>query len=435
MMLISNNATLYIKKSTLRAFLAIVLLKITLDLAYYLVISHVYGYTGLTLNPNILKIVESFALLIIVFMGMPKAGRKLSTIFIWLMVLVSYVPMLTYFAFADEERLYIYAVTGCWLIVFLLMRIHLPVISLPPLKQAMTLLYSIFTCLGVIVFIMIWINFGLLLKFDLSDVYVIRSAYELANIPMAGYLFAWMATIVNPVFFALFIRKRIWFPVVMIVLLQSLLFATTGHRLYLFALPFTLVMMWIVNRKNTLPYMIIGLLIIIILSMLSYMAMDNLRLSSLFTFRTLIVPAQISFYYYDFFSQHDFVFLASSRLGSLIDYPYELSPPYLIGQVYYNDPDISANTGIYGDAYMNFGFAGMVVYSFILAIILRLIDICARGADPKIGAAAISVKAISLTNGALTTVFVTGGLWLAILILYLLPKEHNSKVQKERRAD
>ena len=60
---------------------------------------------------NIIKFIESFILLFIVFLFMPKTSKKLSSIMSWLFILLSYVPMLTIFAFKDESRIFTYAVT------------------------------------------------------------------------------------------------------------------------------------------------------------------------------------------------------------------------------------------------------------------------------------------------------------------------------------
>jgi len=78
------------------------------------------------------------------------------------------------------------------------------------------------------------------------------------------------------------------------------------------------------------------------------------------------VPQQY-FFYFDFFSNNDFTFLSQHHLFNLFfDYKYPLDPPNLIGKVYYGSPDNNANTGLVGDAYMNFGFAGITLWGFVL---------------------------------------------------------------------
>jgi len=420
---------LVVKKSTIWAFLSVFLFKIILDLSYYFVISPIWSYAKFDLHFNSLKLVESYFLLFAIFVLMPKSSKRLSNIVIWLLIILSYVPMLTLFAFMDQSRVYMYAVTGFWILVFLLLKI--PSISISFLKksQAKFTRGVIFVSLVAIVFFLINRYLGISFNFDLTKVYDIRSQYVETGIPLAGYLFTWLAYIVNPIFFALFTTRKKWIYAGLIIVLQLLVFSSTGNKTFLFALPFVLVLMWIVTRKNPLAWMAIGLVGIILLGMLSCYLIDDLLISSLFTRRTLLVPSQLSFLYYDFFSNNGYTFLSSHRIFRLfLDYPYHLKAPHLIGEVYFNKPQMNANTGIVGDAYMNFGFIGLVLWSILLVTILKLVDSCSKGIDFRIGVAAIAMQAIALTNSALLTNLLTHGLLLALILLYLLPKTKITRV-------
>ena len=413
------------KKQNLYIFFLIFFYKIILGFSYYFVISPVWRYAGFDLNFSILKFIESFFLLLVVFVLIPKSKEKLSNIMVWLLVLLSYVPMLTLFAFMDQPRLYMYAVTGFWVLVFLLLRT--PAISFAPLKssQSKIINYSVFIGLAGIVFFLIYRYLGIFFSFDLTEVYAIRREYVMAEIPFAGYLFNWLAYIVNPIFFAFFLVKRKWIWIGAIVFLQILLFSVTGLKAFLFALPLILGLMWLIKRKNPIVWMVASLSIVILMGIFSYWLIDDVWVSSLFTRRTLFVPAQLSFFYYDFFSENDPTFLSQHRLfRSFLDYPYELNPPNLIAKTYFNRPEQSSNTGIYGDAYMNFGFIGLILWAFLLTIILKVIDAFSKNKEKKITVAAIAMPAsMFLINSALLTSLLTHGLLLSLFILYLLPKE------------
>jgi hypothetical protein len=424
-----------IKKSTIWAFVALVLFKVVLDLAYYYVIHPHWGYAGFTLDLNSLKLVESYLLLFVIFMLMPKSAQKLSNILAWIMVLVSYVPMLTIFAFTDAPRAYMYAVSGFWVLVFLMLYLPMPKLTFPSLKQAGIIHYAIFIGLGVVVIFFIFRYLGISFNLNLLGVYEVRSEYVAAGIPLGGYLIPWMGSIVNPIFFALFLRKRKWLLVAITIVVQLIIFSATGHKGYLFILPFVFALIWIIQRKNPLLYMGLGLLGVVLAGWLLSSLADNYWASALFTRRTLLIPGQLSFTYYDFFSQNDLVYLSASRLDFFASYPYQLAPPNLIGGVYFGVPTMNANTGITGDAFMNFGFLGLVLWGVLLAVILRLIDTCGRRVDLRVGVAAIAAPALSLTNSGLLTNILTHGLWLALLLLYLLPKRKENEYflpQKEK---
>jgi len=414
---------LKIKKQNLYSFFSILFYKIILDISYYFVISKVFTHMKFELNLNVIKSVESYFLLLIVFILMPRSPKKLSNIMVWLLILFSYVPMLTLFAFMNQPRAYMYVVTGFWILVFLLLKS--PAVSFTPLKkiQSKIICYSILMGLSGIVFFLICKYFGIHFNFDLTKVYDIRAQYFEMKIPLAGYLFTWLAYVINPIFFALFLSKKKWLPIVLIVVLQLSLFSATGNKTFLFALPFVFALMWVANRKNPLMWISIGLAGLVLLGMLFYWLIGDIWFSYLFTERALLIPAQLSFFYYDFFSKHKFTFLSQHRIfRNFIDYPYHLDPPHLIGEVYFNRPEMGANNGIYADAYMNFGFIGLVLWGMLLVIILKLIDSFSKNKDMKITIAAIAMPVISLINVALLTNLLTEGLLLVLLLLYLLPK-------------
>jgi len=378
-----------IKKSTIWNFIIILIFKIVLDLSYYFVISPVFLSMRFELNFNAIKLIESYCLLFIIFILMPESKKNLSTIMVWLLIILSYIPMLTIFAFKDESRIFMYAVTCFWLFVFLLL--HLPRINLPSLKESKVFRFFIITSFSTLVLFAIYNYLGFSFNLDLTKVYDIRTQYVQTKIPLAGYYFNWMGYVVNVAFFALFINKKKWIFAALIVILQLLLFSSTGNKTFLFALPFALALMWITSRKNPLFYIAAGMIAVMIMAMLSHMIVGDIWISSLFTRRTLLVPAHLAFYYFDFFSSNGPIFLSHSIFRFFLNYPYSLNPPHLIGMVYFNKPETAANNGIVGDAFMNFGFIGLVFWGILLVIILKLVDSCSKGKDIKIGIAVVAL--------------------------------------------
>jgi len=426
----SSGLRLRVKKVTLLAFLSFIFYKVVLDLSYYFVISPVWSYSRFGLNLNTLKLAESYLLLFAIFVLMPKSSKKLSNITIWLLVSISYVPMLTLFALANESRIYMYGVTGFWILVFLFFQTTFS-LPIPTLKKSQSniILYLIFICVTAVDIFLISKYLGFSFNFNLNVVYSIRALYIATKIPFAGYLFNWTAYIINPTLFAISWVKRKWFFVIPSVILQILLFSGTGLKSFLFALPFVLVLMWVVTRKNPFAWMGVGFGGEVMLGMLSHWLIGDVWISSLFTRRTLLVPAQLSFFYYDFFSKNGFIFLSAQRIfREFLKYPYSLNPPYLIASIYFNKPTMGANNGIVADAYMNFGFVGFILWAVLLVIILKLIDSFSKNKDARLTVATIAMPVIFLTNSALLTCLLTHGLLSALILLYLLPKKG-----KERR--
>jgi len=419
---------LIIKKDTIRTLIFVVIYKVILDLAYYLIVSPVWTYSKFIFKFNVLKLIESYFLLFIIFVLMPKKTKKLSNIMLWMFFLMSYVPMLTLFALMDESQIFMYAATFFWIIVFLMVRTKIPKLNIKKLKQSKIIRWIIFITIPIISFMLIYKYLGLHINFSLRNVYEIRSHYTGLHIPFAGYILNWFAKIIGPTLFVIFFVKKKWIPLILVLGLQMLLFSITGHKSYLFIIPFVFAMLWIVKRKNSLNWMTISLIIIILISSLSYYLIDDLWLSSLATRRTLLVPAQLSFFYYDFFSNHQFTFLSQHHIfRNFINYPYHLNPPNLIGESYFNRPQMGANNGIVSDGYMNFGFFGMIMWAIVLSFILKLIDNLSRRKNIKITIAVIIIPMLSIISSSLPTVLITHGLLFSLLLLYLLPKENLNK--------
>ena len=94
--------------------LALVFFRVVLDLCYYLVVSPLWRYSGFDFCPDWFKALESYVLLIVVFLFLPKRAARLTDFLIWMLVLVAYVPMLTLFALAGADRVFTYGAAGFW---------------------------------------------------------------------------------------------------------------------------------------------------------------------------------------------------------------------------------------------------------------------------------------------------------------------------------
>ena len=402
-----------------------VLYRIALDISYYFLIARLWASMGFVVSFDLWKGIESYVLLAAVFMTMPKTTKKLSSYFIRLVVLLTYVPMLTIYALKNESRTYIYAVTLFFISVFLLSRVK-PV-RIVRLRRSKVLLAFLCLAVSLTTYFIVYRYFGFRLSINLRDVYEVRAQYVELDAPFSGYFFNWTAFIINPLLFAWFLRNKNRMAVVLVVVLQVVLFSVTGSKTFLFALPFIWFMMRIQGAgRYGMALLATALTAIILLGCLSFWLTGDVWMTSLFTRRTMLVPAQLSFLYYHYFSLHEYTYLSQSILKHVLWYPYHLKPSYLIGETYFAMPDMAANTGMIGDAYMNFGFWGLAICSLIISGILKMIDGLSDKKNKAVGIAVLAMPSIVLTNSALLTSLLTHGLLLALVVLYVLPKEETA---------
>ncbi|HOX29974.1 MAG TPA: hypothetical protein P5080_01815 [Candidatus Paceibacterota bacterium] len=270
---------------------------------------------------------------------------------------------------------------------------------------------------------------GFSFNIDLNKVYDIRAEFVKINIPLSGYFINWFAYIVNPVFFAIFLKKKKWLAVLLICFTEFIVFSATGNKTYLFALPFVLGLVWVLGRKNPLAWMAVGLVGFVLAGMLTFSISNNSWTYFLFTRRLMFVPAQLSFFYYDFFSQQQPLLLAQHSLfKNIVQYPYELDPPHLIADEYFGKPETNANNGIYADAYTNFHNAGFLIWGIALAVILSFFDSFSAKKDKKTAFAALAMPSIMFIETFFMTALVTHGVLFSLLLLYLLPNKEEEKI-------
>jgi len=207
----------------------------------------------------------------------------------------------------------------------------------------------------------------------------------------------------------------------LIIISQIYLFSITGIKLFLFSLIFSyLVTHFFKHLKILIPA---ALIIIIALSSVIYVFLYNVWPLAILVKRTLFIPAQITFYYFDFFQNNPFVYLSDSIFKSVIKYPYLLPAPLIIGIRYYNGQ--SCNTGIFGNAYMNFGIYGVFIFITTFTLILSLFDriIESKGRNETLILASVAMTLISIINSGFLTVLLTHGMILSLILAFSLKKE------------
>ena len=115
------------------------------------------------------------------------------------------------------------------------------------------------------------------------------------------------------------------------------------------------------------------------------------------------------------------MFLSNGVLSWLAEYPFnEPVPAFIADGRYPGDVTPFANTGFIASAYMHFGLAGIVVYSALVGLLLRVYDSLILGRLPvAFGTGIAAVAAFQLVNSDLTIAFATQGVVLGIVLLWL----------------
>ena len=151
-------------------------------------------------------------------------------------------------------------------------------------------------------------------------------------------------------------------------------------------------------------------------------SMISLFTASIFFRRALLVPAELNFQYFDFFSQYPYVYWANNFFTfGLIDYPYDIPSAKIIGEFAYNSYETSANTGWIGSGFMQAGYIGLFIYSLIIGFVIAFIDALSHKINTGFCIAFIMIPMLTLfTSSDLPTTFITHGLLFALVIIIYL---------------
>lgn len=419
-----------IKTRIIFSFIFLLAYKLILDFVYIKFVHEYYNYMGFSLDFNIKKYIVSFIWFFVIFAILPKDINKPSSVFLQLHFIIMIMPMFTTYALANESGIFLALCCIFFIMECLILR-FMPSIKIIKIKNSQCILYGIIICITAFVYISMIRANGLpsLEALNLNKVYQVRATTKYPF--LMGYLVPWQAKIINPFLITTSYINKNRKTLLGSIFLQLILYLITAQKSFLF-IPLAIIIIIKIVEKN--DFLKLGSLLAPIGSLgafLTYKITGNIMIPSLFIRRLLFLPSQIKFYYYDFFSRNEFLYFSEGLIGKVfgLTSPYNIKTSHMIGLIYFNSIEMSANTGYLADAYANMGVFGMFIISILFSMILILIDSLGKNIKNKliIGLSLFSI--LSLNDGALLTILLTGGLLLLLIILYLYS---NTKQESNR---
>ena len=420
---------IYLTKTKLKILFLYLVAYALLWFGYATFVVPIYGYSGFEWAPNMIKAFESLIALVFFAMYMPSAVKRPSDFFVHVHFLLPVVPMLVLYSASDLPRAYMYFVILAFTLVNLVRKV-----KLPKLKGDMIPINSMMWGLLIIAatYIISIILQGCLRYFNLNllKVYELRSLAAEGLPGIYGYFSPMVSNVLLPFILLLAVYRRKWIVAVLALAGSVMMFALTNHKGPLFYPFLVLGIYWVMNfRRRMIPLLLTGYILVIFVSLAPFLInnpegtkqpLSRIIMGSLLLRRVYFVPPHLNFVYYDFFSANPHTMLAQSKLTfDLVDYPYDLDSSHLIGYHYYNSELCGANTGWLGSGYMNFGFAGMLIYAVIIGLLFGLVDTFAKRREIGISGAILFVPLFVLfLSGDLPTVMLTHGLLLAMFLTW-----------------
>lgn len=406
-------------------------------LVYERVIVPVWGYEGFQSKTTLTRAAAAWVLAGLPSLWMPNKLERPSQVVYWILYLLVLVPacLVPIYSLDDQSHGPLLLAT-CLVCVFGLTGLvyRLPLLPLRRMHLKSYELSVILVLSSIAFYSLIVASFGVRFHFvSFEDIYSVRAQFTntLDRAPaLTAYAIDWQAWVINPFMMALGLRSRRMSWVLAGAAGQFAIYSITAFRSMFFSAGFLLYLLWLTRSTKTFGASLAATWTAIFagtgaLQLFGY----GLVPESLVGVRMTALPGLLTGYYYEFFSSHPQVHLGHSIFRSFVTYPYALEPPYLIGYTYFHNLTEDANANIWADAYANFGYAGIVCFTFLFAIVLWLYDSVAVGRDIRLAALVIGLPALALANGGLLTSLLTNGTGFAMLLVYLAPPVPPEKLQ------
>jgi hypothetical protein len=397
---------------------------------YKLVIVPIWGYEGFRYRATLPHAAAGWVLAALPSLWIPIKLKRPSQVVYWLLYLLVLVPSCLVPIYAlDDQSSGPLLLASCLVVVFALTCLiyRLPLLPLKGLHLESYEFSTILALLSLTCYALMISSFGLHFHFvSFEETYSVRAQFQdaLTQAPtLVAYAIGWQAWVINPVVMAMGLRSRRMSWILAGVAGQFAIYSITAFRSMLFSAGLLLYLLWVMRSPKTFgSRLALSWTAIFAGTGASLFFGYGLIAESFVGVRMTALPGLLTGYYYEFFSSHPQAHLGHSILRSLVDYPYAAEPPYLIGARYFHSASNDANANIWADAYANFGYAGILCFTLLLAILLWLYDsIAASSRNTRVAALAIGLPAFALANGGLLTSLLTNGVALAMLLIYLMP--------------
>jgi hypothetical protein len=364
------------------------------------------------------------------------ATKKASHIFLHIHFLLPVIPMIVLYSVGGGDSTYFAfsMLAFAFVLLIALTPVKLPSFHALSINGALWLMVLL-----AVFYALLMIQSGGLryLNFDIWKIYEIRSEAA-ANLPgLFGYLSPIVGKFVVPVILVIALYKKRWIFVAFAFAMAVFIFATTAHKGPLF-MPFAVTgIYFFLTFRKRLQLILIAHIGLAFLTLYSPSLGDTDQIFGGLTFRRVyLAPAKLNYDYYNFFSENEKVKWSTAKFTfGLVEKPYDMPIPLLIGEAQLGKPNVSANTGWLGAGYAHYGFSGLFIYAFIIGLLIKLSDVLARKTKPVFAVSLLIIPYLSLfTSSDLPTMFLTHGL-LPILLLILVLKETGNSYGKNRSSE
>lgn len=414
--------------------LGVIVFAFLLHWVYADLIAPPFGYLGYRYRePHTEAVIISLITAVVAALALPRRIERASSVVLWVLYVVTVAPtilMASYTPYREDNEAILLGVVVSAVFVGICLGVRGTV---RPLNFAVspTSIWLALIIISVVTYALLAFTQGISLRFlDLLDVYDVREEYanNLEGIGILSYLVFIQANVVNPMMVArgLFLRRQLW--TAWGIIGQLILYSTTGFKSMLFAIPAWLIIAFFLRRRRRTAdglALIWGASGMILLSAIVDHLTNSILLTSLLSRRFLVTPGVFTSVYAEFFSENPQVHLGHSILRGFVEYPYNRTPPYVIGEWMAGLPTMAANANMFADGFANFGWAGLVGAGVVLLLYLKVLDRVSAGIPVGVVGVIMTMPTVALSNTSVLTAMLSHGLVAALVLLAIMPRDYD----------
>lgn len=396
-----------------------------LNLDYATVEAPIFGYTGLVLDPPPRMFVSlGYLMAAVPVLWLPLELRAPSQVAYWWLYVVVVVPLMfvPYHVLGGSWE--VLPLPGMIIGLFALLgsfywvpQIRIPVVHLD--SRTFTIGWATVAVVSA-VFLAVVVGF----RFELpTDVYELRmSARETTpNASLAAYVAALTQRCIAPVSLAIGIGSRRPLFVVLGLAAALSTFGLAGEKTLLASPVFMLVIgalcVWF--RRSFGLVLIVILMAVLATNIYEYAVLDGGVLSAYGPRRVLFVPAHLTSYYWQYYSENPHAFFSNGIVARLFATGDILTPSETIGLAYFGTPDMNANANMWASGFADMGYLGMVLVTVAAGGIFRFIDSLAQPLTFLTASLIMGAIGIVWAEGAFQTSLLSAGVVPTVIVFYL----------------
>ena len=399
-------------------FLLMIVYRLCLDYIYIHEISPVFSYAYLSYNPTTQSRIFSVFTFVVGTAAVCKYKNS-EGIFIpqamMLLYLISFVPMTSFWWCKGQKIDFMLANLVLWLSLFL----FTDKIKGIKLQKYFPHNETAVKCIAIVMaFVIIYIsakytNFRI--QLSLNDVYDLRLEARTFNMPIV-LLYIWNASSnVLPLMIIYFFSKRYKLLPCILVFIVLLNFSIAGSKSALFKM-LICVGVYLFGKREVSKYLPAIFVTFVLIVIVEFVANNSSMLSTMFVRRGLYIPNLLDELYYDYINSN----------ASLLSSP-QTELTFAIGDEYFNHQGMRCNNGLFSDAYVHFGWIGVVVYPLVYAFMFQTFEKSFVGNNKNLIFFSALIIVTTLRSSLLTTSLLTHGLLILIFSMMLMSQSRTFK--------